>query len=292
MQIALATFDELQDWEADDAPLTAALQSLGATVLNPDWKSPTTNWGDFDACLIRTTWDYHQHVERFCAWSQHQDHQRFFNPGGVVAWNVDKRYLKELQERGVSCIPTVWLEPGVALPWNAVDEAWERAFIKPVVGANASQTLRFTPLTEAFMAERHWQRMTGPGAMLQPYLASVESVGERSAIFVDGVFCHGVRKVPVSGDYRVQDDHGASDEPWQPTPSEKQWCSHVVAAAEDALASVLDGQRLLYARVDVLTGPDGELLLTELELVEPSLFFRHGPSTATALAEALLTRCR
>jgi hypothetical protein len=49
-----------------------------------------------------------------------------------------------------------------------------------------------------------------------------------------------------------------------------------IAPAEAALARrVIDAVRgsLLYARVDVAPGPDGEPVLMELELVEPSLFF-------------------
>ena len=47
---------------------------------------------------------------------------------------------------------------------------------------------------------------------------------------------------------------------------------------------------LLYARADFLRGDDGGLLLTELELVEPSLFFRHDNGAAERLADALLAR--
>jgi hypothetical protein len=44
---------------------------------------------------------------------------------------------------------------------------------------------------------------------------------------------------------------------------------------------------LAYARVDWLLTARGPLLI-ELELVEPCLFFRHGPGAAEALADELL----
>jgi hypothetical protein len=50
------------------------------------------------------------------------------------------------------------------------------------------------------------------------------------------------------------------------------------------------GQPLLYARVDLLRGLDGELVLNELELVEPSLFLRHGRQAAGKLVTALINR--
>ena len=48
--------------------------------------------------------------------------------------------------------------------------------------------------------------------------------------------------------------------------------------------------RLLYARVDLIPGPDGEPMLIELELTEPSLFLRQSPGAAERLAEAIIAR--
>jgi hypothetical protein len=42
----------------------------------------------------------------------------------------------------------------------------------------------------------------------------------------------------------------------------------------------------LYARIDVMDGPGGEMLLSELELIEPSLFFPHGPGSVSRFADA------
>jgi glutathione synthase/RimK-type ligase-like ATP-grasp enzyme len=117
--------------------------------------------------------------------------------------------------------------------------------------------------------------------LLQPYLGSVETAGERSAIFIDGAFSHAVRKVPVPGDYRVQDDFGAEDRPVELTAGERRLARAAVAAA---------GGDLLYARVDLLADDRGRPRLSELELVEPSLFFRHHPAAAERLAGALLRR--
>ena len=117
--------------------------------------------------------------------------------------------------------------------------------------------------------------------MVQPYLASVETHGEVSAIFIDGVITHTVRKCPVPGDYRVQDDFGASDEPFPLSEADLELAHRVVDAVEGDL---------VYARTDFLRDDDGALRLTELELVEPSLFFRHAPHAAEALVDAVCRR--
>jgi hypothetical protein len=81
----------------------------------------------------------------------------------------------------------------------------------------------------------------------------------------------------------VQDDHGASDEPYA-------FGAEELAPFRAFLADSPDD--LLYARFDLLRHPDGSLRLIELELVEPSLFFRHGEEAAERLAAALLSRAR
>ena len=44
---------------------------------------------------------------------------------------------------------------------------------------------------------------------------------------------------------------------------------------------------LTYARIDLLSGPDGQPCLLELELTEPSLFFDQVPGSAARLAALL-----
>jgi glutathione synthase/RimK-type ligase-like ATP-grasp enzyme len=121
--------------------------------------------------------------------------------------------------------------------------------------------------------------------MLQPYLANVELEGELSVIVIDGEPTHAVQKIPVPGDYRVQDDYGASDKLVPLADDLRE-----LAAVTLATTEVILGTRLLYARVDALRMPDSGLVLNELEIVEPSLFFRHGRHAATRLSDALLAR--
>jgi hypothetical protein len=49
-------------------------------------------------------------------------------------------------------------------------------------------------------------------------------------------------------------------------------------------------KRLLYARIDLIPGPDGVPTLIELELTEPSLFLRYAPEAAERLADAVMAR--
>lgn len=282
MRIALATCSNLPSWEVDDRPFHADLAASGAEVHHPVWDDPKVDWSRFDAVLIRTTWDYQEKRDAFAAWADRVGSiTRLFNPADVVRWNTHKSYLRDLESRGVPIIPTVWLERGKRVDVAGVcrERGWRRAFLKPCVGATARETLRFEAGDPR--AQEHADRLlAAEDLMLQPYLGRVETEGEVSAIFIDGQMTHAVRKVPVAGDYRVQDDWGAKDYAIQfPDPT----------LARKAIDAV--GKRLLYGRADFLFADDG-LRLTELELVEPSLFLRHSRQAATTLAEALVRRLR
>jgi len=289
VKIALATCTELPDWEQDDRPLHAALERLDVELSQPCWEDPDVDWAAFDGVLVRTTWNYQEHIAAFEAWVERADRvTRLFNPAPVLRWNVRKTYLRDLEAAGVPVVPTVWLERGSKADLDQA-LAGTGGFLKPVVGATARETLRFANDEPGRAAARaHVTRLLPEeDLMLQPYLRSVETHGEVSALAVDGELTHGVRKVPVDGDYRVQDDFGAHDEPYAFEPED-------LAAVERALAVVRErfglDRPLLYARADFLRADDGRLLMNELELVEPSLFFRHGPHAAERLARALIER--
>ena len=231
-------------------------------------------------------------AEAFAAWIQDVARRtRLLNPREAVTWNLSKTYLRTLHANGVPVAPTLWVEG----PEDTRVEAWlrdqkaERGFIKPVVGCCAWETLRFSCDDDGLtQAHEHLKRAQAAGGMMiQPYLPRVEVDGEISALFFGGHYSHGVQKIPVAGDYRVQDDFGATDRPYHMSAEERAIAEHAVSIAEQLI-----GQSLLYARVDLMWDRQDELVLTELELIEPSLFFRHDPSAPDRLTKALIRTLR
>lgn len=286
MRIALVSCSTLPTWEVDDRPFQAALAAAGVEVLVPAWDDPDFEWAGVDAAILRTTWDYVPRHAEFAAWILRVGARtRLFNPPPLVLWNLDKRYLRELGSRGAPLAPTEWIAPGAKpdLAGLIAGRGWRTAFLKPVIGASASGTLRFTTDAAGIeSAARHLATTEAPaGFMLQPYLPRVETEGERSLIYFGGAYSHAVRKVPVKGDYRVQDDYGASDGPHHPTDAERE-------AARLALGAMPFAEPPLYARVDLLSDDDGRPVLVELEMVEPSLFFRHDSAAPARFVAAIL----
>jgi hypothetical protein len=299
MLTALATRADLPAWEVDDRVLHAELSRAGVPFERPVWDDESVDWGRYDAVLVRTTWDYQDKLAAFRAWAERvAARTMLLNPEPVLRWNTHKHYLRDLQAHGVALAPTCWLARGerVDVARLVRGAGWREAFLKPCVGATARETLRFAADTNGLArAQAHVDRLLPhEDLMLQPFLPAVLTRGEWSAIFVAGAITHCVRKVPVPGDYRVQDDFGARDEPYVPSAVERAQAEHAMAVVQrpGGPCPGADGTPLLYGRADFLWTDAGTCVLTELELVEPSMFFRHGPHAARALVAALLARRR
>jgi glutathione synthase/RimK-type ligase-like ATP-grasp enzyme len=283
MWFALASCQDLPDWEVDDWPLHHQLLRRGHAVSTPAWTDASVDWSRFDAVLIRTTWDYAHQREAFVAWADRvSDQTLLMNSPAMVRWNTDKRYLSDLASKGVRTLDTVWIERGQSIDVAECvrGKGWTKGFIKPVFGATARETLRFSSDSRGFAdAQAHMDRLIGEEPlMLQRYTSSVERLGERSAIVIAGCVSHAVVKRAVPGDYRVQDDHGGTDAPTELTSVERDLVNDTLAALPFPC---------LYVRVDMLENEEGLPCVIECEAVEPSLFFRHGAHAALALVKGM-----
>ena len=190
MNIALVSCDKLPGWEVDDNPLIEALVKHGATVHRPSWTSDI-DWNQFDVSVIRTTWDYHSRKSSFVNWCK--TIPRLFNNAEVIEWNTHKSYLLELAQKGTGIAPTTWIGMNETIDVQKELQNFEssKGFIKPQVGACASDTLRFT-CEEVKEAQQFLRDNAHQDMMLQPYLQSVETEGELTAVFIDGEYTHGV----------------------------------------------------------------------------------------------------
>ena len=284
-RIAFATSLAHKDLTDDDRTAVEPLKRRGITVVPAVWNDPKVKWEAFDQVIIRSPWDYHRHQAEFLDWFTHLDRVGVSvqNPTPILRWNLDKVYLKWIEERGGSIVPTEWIEKGAPVDIKAVLEhrGWHRAVVKPTISASAHDTW----ITSAAQAKEHEERsrpiLKRCGLMIQPFLAEIETEGEMSMLFYGGRYSHSVRKRPAAGDFRVQTDHGGTVEPATPSPATLREAQQIVD---------LRGDELLYARVDGVVVGD-EFQLMEFEVLEPQLFFPFHPQAAErfagAVAEAL-----
>ena len=283
-RIAVATYDPGPRTSHDrDLPvLVRALGEAGAEATAVHWDDPAADWTGYDLVVIRSTWDYSWRAAEFVAWAEKvAQATRLANPAGVVRWNTDKRYIGDLAAAGVPVVPTAYLAPGGPMELPRTHEY----VVKPTSGAGARFAARYTP-DQRDTAERHVERLHAEGltAMVQPFVTSIDTEGERALQFFGGRLLHASRKGAVLAPGTAYDaDKIAHPDlgPWTPTEAE-------LAVAGEALAAVPGEPELLYARVDLVTGEDGRPCVMELELVEPNLFLWLHPASLPRVVEAIL----
>lgn len=267
-KIALATCSELPHGDEDDRELPALLDAEFVV-----WDDAGVDWSAYDLVVVRSTWDYQRRRDEFLEWAHAVP--RVVNPPGVLGWNTDKRYLRDLAGE-IPVVDTTFLEPGEAL--GRLDR---EVVVKPTISAGSRDTARFAP-DEQERAEDLVQTIhdSGRTAMVQPYLASVDERGETALLFFGGAYSHAVRKGPIltPGTDPTGELFAAEDiSPRTPTPAELDLAYLVVEHIGE----------LPYTRVDVVEGPDRRPQLLELELTEPSLFFAHAEGSAQRFADAI-----
>lgn len=277
-RIVLAGCAALPDGDGDDAGLLMALRNRGLHCRWLPWDDPATL--DADLVILRATWDYTERLDEFLAWTRSVRH--LVNSAQVVEWNTDKRYLDDLHRVGVPVVPTGYFAVGerVIVPDGEV-------VVKPAVGAGSAGAQRFVDASQA-LAHAAALHAQGRAVLVQPYDARIAD-GETALVFLGGKQSHAFTKGPIlppAGQSPEFEETGTyAQESLSPAdPDDEVW--RVGHQTVDAVVRLLDlkPEELVYARVDVIGGPEDPRLL-ELELVEPGLGFRQLDPTAREDAE-------
>jgi glutathione synthase/RimK-type ligase-like ATP-grasp enzyme len=272
-----------------DLPLAApALREAGLTVDCVRWDDPAVDWAGHDLVVVRSCWDYAWRRAEFLAWADAVPRLR--NDAAVLRWNTDKTHLRDVEAAGLPVVPTVW-DPTTA---DELPDAAEWV-VKPSVSAGSRDTARWTDPADV-LAHAAELAAAGRTAMVQPYQASVDDVGETALLFLGGEFSHAARKAPLLGrgeGVRQDRDSRGGVRPATATPEQREVAQAVVDAVptlvRDALTSRgRDAAPLLYARIDLVADAAGRPVILEIELTEPNLFLPQAPPEArTRLAHAV-----
>ena len=279
IDVALASCVELPEPDFDEAPLAAALGDAGLSWRVMGWDDPQADWTAARMTLLRATWNYPLAPDAFLAWAEATSEvSALWNPLAAVRWNLHKGYLLELERAGVAVAPTELVPRAAERRLAAVlaERGWDEVVIKPAVSAASYRTLR-AGSESLETGETHLSELAAHGDVLvQRYLPSVETYGERALIWIDGGLTHAVRKSPR---FDGQDE----------SISEAEIAPAEAALAESAMAHVAGGlgEPLMYGRIDLAPGPDGAPVVMELELIEPSLFFDRSASALELFVAAV-----
>ncbi len=263
----------------EDKLVVDALIRKGHDAVKINWDHPTYDWSSVDLIIVRSIWDYHHRMNEFEQWlSKVTPHCKFINDIETIRWNIDKHYLRDMESQGVRIVPTQYIQKGDNRSLQSLLKEFggNKAVLKPVVSAAARNTFKIEEHTIEKISDIFHKLIQEESMIIQPFINSIESKGELSMMVFGGTYSHTVLKKAKPGDFRVQDDFGGTVHEYEANAKE-------IKFAEDAVKAC--STLPLYARVDIVWDDDNNLCLSELELIEPELWFRNRPEAADFLAE-------
>jgi glutathione synthase/RimK-type ligase-like ATP-grasp enzyme len=283
MNVYFATCDEKPDGTADDCLLRDQLVKNGVNVEFKIWSDESVDWTSADLVLIRSTWDYHRRLSEFLNWAKKIESETMLvNSLATLQWNSSKRYLLELEKKSVPIIPSFFFhEKQAAVNMaNQILQQSGQVIIKPSVSAAAEHTFC---LSDALaIKEAVTVALSRGEIIIQPFITSIKESGELSLVYLNSgdkiKFSHAVQKCARTGDFRVQSDFGGTAKSIDVSSEIIETGYHTLIASELSP---------LYARVDIIdwqTHPK----ISELEMIEPELFFRFSETAISLFANAII----
>lgn len=264
-------------YNEDDA-LLVALQDEGLNVGRKAWDDPDFDWHETKYVIFRSTWDYFDRLDEFMSWLEETSNKcEMINPYSTVRWNMDKHYLLDLAKSGIAIPTTYIIEKGDnrTLESHMNEFGLDDCVLKPCVSGAGRHTYHVRPSNIHELSKTFDDLIKNEAMMLQEFMHSVLDEGEITLVILGGKFSHAIKKRAKKGEFRVQDDFGGTVHDYMPKPDE-------IALAESIMHQV--DPLPAYGRVDLIKDNEGNWVLSELELIEPELWFRFNDNAAKQLA--------
>lgn len=271
MHLAFATYAGQPGIIEDEVLLVGYLAARGIGVTPVVWDEPGVDWRQYDAVVIRSTWDYYLKTAAFDAWLDKLAALgcRVLNPVATIQWNKHKKYFNSFAEKGVLLPPYHYCRRHEPANLTAIlrENNWTKAVVKPAVSAGAFNTWTTTPETAGNDQQKLDTMLQDGDVFVQVFMNEIVEHGEVSLLFFNKQFSHAVVKNAAPGDFRIQTQYGGTITAVTPEPHTLQQAQHLLNGINEPL---------LYARADGIMGNDGNFYLMELELIEPRLYMAYG----------------
>lgn len=265
----------------EDTLLQNALINQGLKVERIAWDDKNFDWSSTKSIIFRSTWDYFYRFTEFSKWLDNVSEQTtLINPKNTIYWNIDKHYLLDLKNNGVHIAESYFIEIGSKSTLQELHEklGWIETVLKPCVSGTARHTYKLNS-SNLDEHEAIFKTLIANEAMiLQPFQHDIVKRGEVSLMFFGNQYSHAVLKVAKENDFRVQSDFGGKAIKYEPSLEEIEFGKNVIKSCSELPS---------YARVDIFNDNEGQIALSELELIEPELWYRLHPESTKVHAEQL-----
>ena len=269
----------IQNVLKEDRLVMDGLEKLNLRTIKKDWNDTNFNWSSTKSAIFRSTWDYFDQFSNFRNWLELVKEQCYLiNPYEQINWNLDKHYLLDLQKLDLPIVESIFVSKKTQLNLETISKSknWKDIVIKPTISGAARHTYHLKN-DEIKKFQDKWLSLTNnEDFMVQEFQKNILSTGEIAVMLFGGEYSHSVLKKAKKGDFRVQDDFGGSVEKINPS-------LEIIELAEKTVKSLKTMP--IYARVDIIFDNGSNPVISELELIEPELWFRFKEESAYKLAE-------
>jgi glutathione synthase/RimK-type ligase-like ATP-grasp enzyme len=181
------------------------------------------------------------------------------NHPATIRHNIDKRYLLELERKGILIPPTGLMNDSVR---ERVARG-EPVVLKPINGERGKGVMLVKNTDELAAVEGFEEQY-----LVQDYVPGVRA-GEISFVFLGFEYQFAFLKKAVNPDeFRCNASQGGMAVPYEPTPAEMDFALRTLRAYESL------GCPVHYSRIDLIRSDRGPVLM-EAELINPSIFARY-----------------
>ncbi|MSS83713.1 glutathione synthetase [Actinomycetaceae bacterium WB03_NA08] len=297
-RVTLATAASMPNLYADETGLLDALADRGMDPHIAVWNDPAVDWDNAGLVVIRSVVDYAADRNGFLEWTRSLP--RVLNHADVLEWNSDKHYLNELAERGLPTIPTTWLSASRGYSKHQVHSrfpAFGDFVVKPAVSSGVRDIGRYSSTSilgrQAAIAQVMELLGEGRDVMIQRYEETVETQGERSLIFFNGIISHAVDKGALLTPAQVTEDEvqQVPVEAHSATDQELRWGEQIRLVLHEYVRERMGrDEQFLFNRVDLVPDGKGSFVVMEVALVDADLYLNAAPRALGNFADAISVR--
>ena len=261
--------------------LKNALEKQGYSVVRTYWDNLDFDWSQTKVVVIRTVWDYFERFEEFNAWMERTSKvSQLINPLRLQQWNSHKFYLQDLEKKGVRIVETEFVKRNSETTLKEISKKrqWGKMVMKPAISAGAYHTYKISDFNLNSHETLFQDLLKTHDLLVQEFQETIITHGEASLMVFNGKYTHAILKKAKEGDFRVQDDFGGTVHSYEPSPEEIEFAE---------LTNSLCPESSAFGRVDIIWDSKGQCYLTEVEFLDPEIWLRNAPNTASEIAKGI-----
>ncbi len=265
----------------EDYLVQRSLENLGLKVARKDWDNSEFKWEETKYALFRTTWDYFDKFKKFKKWLEKTKNKtKFINSYEQIIWNTDKHYLLELSNKNIKIPPTEIIAKNTKKTLKEVfaKSNFKEIIIKPTVSGAGRHTYRINKNNINKYENIFSLLLKKEDFMVQEFQKNILTKGEISIMLINGEHSHAILKKAKKNEFRVQDDFGGTVHSYSASKEEIKFAENIISIIKP---------KPVYARVDLMLNNKNKIVLSELELIEPEMWFRKNPLAAEILAKKI-----